>query len=161
MRGGFSHSEIHGSKNIGLFPWLIAAYHVLHRLSVPRHPPDALLWLVRQSLPREETAPPPRTGPNPVPANLSPRKRGAGTESSRKACPCESRGGDPSRRSRMKTLLEQTPSPGRGPVRLGHIINALFTLQSTPARHSPAPRYRTSPNAAPDPPDRRRCRWWR
>ena len=28
-------------------PWLIAAYHVLHRLSAPRHPPDTLMTLDR------------------------------------------------------------------------------------------------------------------
>ena len=37
-----SHSEIHGSRVICTYPWLIAAYHVLHRLREPRHPPDAL-----------------------------------------------------------------------------------------------------------------------
>ena len=35
----FPHSEIHGSTFICNFPWLIAAYHALHRLSMPRHPP--------------------------------------------------------------------------------------------------------------------------
>ena len=40
--GGLPHSEIHGSKLVRSSPWLIAAYHVLHRLSAPRHPPDAL-----------------------------------------------------------------------------------------------------------------------
>jgi hypothetical protein len=44
---GFPHSEIHGSKLVRSSPWLIAAYHVLHRLSAPRHPPDALLSLDR------------------------------------------------------------------------------------------------------------------
>ena len=39
---GFPHSDIHGSKDICSSPWLFAAYHVLHRLSVPRHPPCAL-----------------------------------------------------------------------------------------------------------------------
>ena len=39
---GFSHSEIRGSKLICSSPRLIAAYHVLHRLLVPRHPPYAL-----------------------------------------------------------------------------------------------------------------------
>lgn len=48
--GGFPHSEIHGSKSIGLSPWLIAAYHVLHRLSVPRHPQNALMRLIRTQL---------------------------------------------------------------------------------------------------------------
>jgi hypothetical protein len=41
------HSEIHGSKLVRSSPWLIAAYHVLHRLSAPRHPPDALKSLDR------------------------------------------------------------------------------------------------------------------
>ena len=39
---GFSHSEIPGSRVICTYPRLIAAYHVLHRLREPRHPPDAL-----------------------------------------------------------------------------------------------------------------------
>ena len=39
---GLSHSEISGSKVICTYPKLIAAYHVLHRLREPRHPPDAL-----------------------------------------------------------------------------------------------------------------------
>ncbi len=42
---GFPHSEIHGSKPAHGSPWLIAACHVLHRLSMPRHSPDALKTL--------------------------------------------------------------------------------------------------------------------
>ena len=42
---GFPHSEIHGSRDICSSPWLFAAYHVLLRLSVPRHPPCALSCL--------------------------------------------------------------------------------------------------------------------
>ena len=42
---GFPHSEIRGSKDICSSPRLIAAYHVFHRLLVPRHPPCALLRL--------------------------------------------------------------------------------------------------------------------
>jgi hypothetical protein len=38
----FSHSEIAGSKVVCTSPTLIAAYHVLHRLLEPRHPPYAL-----------------------------------------------------------------------------------------------------------------------
>ena len=41
----FPHSDIHGSRVICTSPWLFAAYHVFHRLSVPRHPPCALLRL--------------------------------------------------------------------------------------------------------------------
>ena len=41
----FPHSEICGSMDICSSPQLIAAYHVFHRLLVPRHPPCALLRL--------------------------------------------------------------------------------------------------------------------
>ena len=41
---GLSHSEIRGSEVICTYPRLIAAYHVLHRLREPRHPPDALTF---------------------------------------------------------------------------------------------------------------------
>ena len=43
------HSEIHGSKGARPSPRLFAACHVLHRLSVPRHPPNALTRLIRSS----------------------------------------------------------------------------------------------------------------
>ena len=39
------HSEIRGSKLIISSPRLIADYHVLHRLLLPRHSPNALLAL--------------------------------------------------------------------------------------------------------------------
>ena len=42
---GLSHSEIRGSRDICSYPRLIAAYHVLHRLREPRHPPCALSYL--------------------------------------------------------------------------------------------------------------------
>ena len=38
-----SHSEIFGLMLVCSYPKLIAAYHVLHRLLVPRHPPYALI----------------------------------------------------------------------------------------------------------------------
>ena len=44
--GGLPHSEIHGSKGARPSPRLFAACHVLHRLSVPRHPPNALRRLI-------------------------------------------------------------------------------------------------------------------
>ena len=47
---GFPHSDISGSMDICSSPKLFAAYHVLHRLSVPRHPPCALnAWPVKKS----------------------------------------------------------------------------------------------------------------
>ena len=43
--GGLPHSEIHGSKLILSSSWLIAEYHVFHRLLLPRHSPNALFAL--------------------------------------------------------------------------------------------------------------------
>ncbi len=43
---GLPHSEILGSKVICTYPKLIAAYHVLHRLREPRHPPSALAYFL-------------------------------------------------------------------------------------------------------------------
>ena len=43
---GLSHSEIAGSQGICSYPTLIAAYHVLHRLREPRHPPCALRYFL-------------------------------------------------------------------------------------------------------------------
>ena len=45
--GGFTHSEIAGSKPAHGSPTLIAACHVLHRLYMPRHSPDALTSRLR------------------------------------------------------------------------------------------------------------------
>ena len=41
----FPHSDICGSMDICSSPQLFAAYHVFHRLLVPRHPPCALFCL--------------------------------------------------------------------------------------------------------------------
>ena len=43
---GFPHSDIHGSMPACGSPWLFAAYRVLLRQSVPRHPPCALICLI-------------------------------------------------------------------------------------------------------------------
>ena len=45
----FPHSEISGSKDICSSPKLFAAYHVFHRLLVPRHPPYALSSMTNRS----------------------------------------------------------------------------------------------------------------
>ncbi len=42
---GFPHSDICGSPDMCSSPQLFAAYHVFHRLLVPRHPPCALIGL--------------------------------------------------------------------------------------------------------------------
>ena len=46
-RAGLPHSGISGSTLVCNSPELIAAYHALHRLLTPRHPPCALSSLVK------------------------------------------------------------------------------------------------------------------
>ena len=50
-RGGLPHSEISGLTPARGSPELIAACHVLHRLSVPRHPPNALIHFLPSRAP--------------------------------------------------------------------------------------------------------------
>ena len=57
LPGGLPHSEIPGSKGARASPGLFAACHVLHRLSAPRHSPDALGSLA----PLQQRAPKPGT----------------------------------------------------------------------------------------------------
>ena len=45
---GFPHSDISGSSDICSSPKLFAAYHVFHRLLVPRHPPYALISITKR-----------------------------------------------------------------------------------------------------------------
>jgi hypothetical protein len=52
---GFPHSGISGSTPTCGSPKLIAAYRALPRLSVPRHPPCALIRLTGYALPPEGT----------------------------------------------------------------------------------------------------------
>src|SRR5689334_8207409 len=54
---GLPHSDIFGSKSARNSPKLFAACHVLHRLSVPRHPPNALKTLDRRCSVQEQTCP--------------------------------------------------------------------------------------------------------
>ena len=49
-REGLPHSDISGSKPVCGSPKLFAAYHVLHRLLAPRHPPYALSSLTIRNL---------------------------------------------------------------------------------------------------------------
>ncbi len=53
---GFPHSDIPGSEPVCGSPRLFAAYHVLHRLSAPRHPPCTLSSLTKlECLTRDES----------------------------------------------------------------------------------------------------------
>ena len=48
---GFPHSDISGSLGMCPSPKLFAAYHVFHRLLVPRHPPYALISITNSPSP--------------------------------------------------------------------------------------------------------------
>src|SRR5215469_6251563 len=144
LAGGLPHSEIPGSPIARIFPGLFAACHVLHRLSVPRHPPDALVsrLIIAPPSPAMHTTAAHRAKP--------PRAKPQGPT---RAFPVQS--GE--RRSRMKTLLsdisrskpcllhpnrQSSASPtGRetllpGPVRLGH-ITTLSSPFNQPRRNRP------------------------
>ena len=73
----FSHSEICGSMLACSYPQLIAAYHVLHRLLMPRHSPCALPFLNPNSEePRSTCTPPPCSHllPGPLHRDVEPIK---------------------------------------------------------------------------------------
>jgi hypothetical protein len=134
LAGGLPHSEIPGSPIARIFPGLFAACHVLHRLSVPRHPPDALVS-------RLITA-------SPSPA--MPHHRRAQGQAPTAAQVCSRR----TRRSRMKTLLSDKPRAMHCrhkacPPRSHH--NSLLTLQSTAPRSPAAVSRQSSPNVAHTP----------
>ena len=57
ISGGLPHSDIFGSKFARNSPKLFAACHVLHRLSAPRHPPNALKTLDRRHSVQGQAAP--------------------------------------------------------------------------------------------------------
>ena len=64
LKGGFPHSDIRGSKLVRSSPRLNAAYHVLHRLSTPRHPPNALKTLDTHDHPNHAQRQIPKQYPN-------------------------------------------------------------------------------------------------
>ena len=108
--GGFPHSEISGSKCARHSPELIATCYVLHRLSTPRHPPDALLHLnVKLS----------RTDPRPRPPTIPP-------------LPCE--------RRKPAYLREPCDAPAKPrPTRHAFKIQDLFTMSKQPPRGNRGP----------------------
>ena len=113
-RGGLPHSEIPGSTIARISPGLFAACHVLHRLSVPRHPPDALTL---------------RLSATPNGKDPGPRKQVPGTRI-RTAAAANS----PLRRH-LRHPHSETMRFRRGGYRLGHTTR-FFTIvhqQSSPA----------------------------
>ena len=133
IEGGFPHSEILGSKLVRSSPRLIAAYHVLHRLSAPRHPPNALMTLDhshgrcpphKQQIIDRKTFLFSRNTLNPHAVTRSRRNA-----SKKHAC-----------RTYPNTRASHRPSV---PVRLGHDnlrIYSLFTMTKIDNAHEQAPR---------------------
>jgi hypothetical protein len=89
LREGLPHSEIPGSPIARISPGLFAACHVLHRLSVPRHPPDALCFALDHRI------------------------------ASRRCRTTAAHRAKPRRRPRMKTLLSDTPGASAARATLG------------------------------------------
>ena len=118
VRGGLPHSEVPGSPIARISPGLFAACHVLHRLSVPRHPPDALVSRLITASP--SPAMPTTAAHRAKPHALPPPQREPTVS--------------------MKTLLSDPPAASlarpAGPPRSHH--NSLCTLQSTPPRRPAA-----------------------
>jgi hypothetical protein len=128
LAGGLPHSEIPGSPIARISPGLFAACHVLHRLSVPRHPPDALTSRLITGIPRHnhgsattvrprDAAPPPRTGPK-----LHPREGGdpyatASHEDTSRIGPAQAC----LRRRQAKLRFAKRGALRPEPIRLGHI----------------------------------------
>ena len=107
LAGGLPHSEIPGSTIARISPGLFAACRVLHRLSVPRHPPDAL---VSRSITRDAR---PADDPRITPHGARPpeNRRAQG-----QAPPSLDRGATPPAAARMKTLLRTAPRTGSHPT---------------------------------------------
>ena len=130
VEGGFPHSEIHGSKPVRGSPWLIAAYHVLHRLSAPRHPPDTL-----KTLDRSHYRCPSRPRPKALPA----RHRRSGTVGDGAIKTYASEPVRDGRRSRLPIVMPRVP-PGPTAARL-------TTPRGEPRKHGVESTRRFGPHA--------------
>ena len=142
--GGLPHSDIHGSTPARGSPWLFAACHVLHRLLVPRHPPNALLLLNR----------PPCTG------TIHAKYAGA-TETRPTAKPCSAHPDAPSRMHPSSNAPEHCRNPALSTLPTPRGMNgATRPDQTEPDRDGqapavfPAPRNRAGPGKPPSCPAR-------
>ena len=149
LAGGLPHSEIPGSPIARISPGLFAACHSLHRLSVPRHPPDALLFALDHRIAvTGDAAPPPRTGPSPMPAPAQAGGGGLYEDTSlghirRKLCSAPPRQAKPRFAARAGQAL-LAPRP----VRLGHITTLSSPFNQRPAAIARGGVKQASPNVA-------------
>jgi hypothetical protein len=116
LRGGLPHSEIPGSKPARGSPRLNAACHVLHRLSTPRHPPNALRSLACHPAPAARPAVPVGT------ARTRDRARDA------RAYPCQTRTADAPWPRRSRPVMPNAPAFTSSP--LHHVIERSRTAAS-------------------------------
>jgi hypothetical protein len=140
VQGGLPHSETPGSPIARISPGLFAACHVLPRLSVPRHPPDALLLrLIAFHAARAQ-------GQNPVPAS-------AGTEPRRRPGPITTQAAshEDTSSDRLTAGAGCCHSDTRcaGPVRLGHMTTPSLPFNQHNAAADPQRDPLSSPNAGP------------
>ena len=115
-RGGLPHSDIHGSTPARGSPWLFAACHVLLRLLVPRHPPNALLSLNNTQAPHRER---PKPGTPPI----------------RNPPPCT----ETIHRHRPISNPGSPINPPREPARHSKMLAQHTTQSASPARHGTRP----------------------
>ena len=131
--GGLPHSEIRGSTGAHASARLIAVCHVLHRLSTPRHPPDALHSLARSSTKPDRHPPSPKEDEN---ATTAPRAEASSIP--------------PVRRHRTPEPAAPfgTPCPSDRRRRPRHVENPLHDVQRPTEPHarpgSPFPSRRTN-----------------
>ena len=161
VRGGLPHSEIPGSPIARISPGLFAACCVLHRLSVPRHPPDALLFARSQDIARQARPcgrprlrhPGTRRAQGQAPTvhpTTGPPQKGAPAEPHRTRPPpgpAFHEDTSPDGVSPPPPLAPQTHGdpwpraqsrvrPASAAIRLGHIHQFVSPRQSTPPRNS-------------------------
>jgi hypothetical protein len=169
---GLPHSEIHGSTIARISPWLFAACYVLHRLLVPRHPPNALLRLISH-FPSRTLRPEDRT------AQLFKSPDGLGSHHGTSSRRSPGQPGHP-RNSPSDTQRVQKPASAvakssrlslRTDLRLQSVGHTLFTCQTTAlgpygpkaslrSSHKESPACFTDPNR-PVRPAPRLEGWWR
>ena len=150
LEGGLPHSDIRGSKLVRSSPRLFAAYHVLHRLRVPRHPPNALKTLDRShySMPAHPPAPRRSEGPERRMERPNPHPR-ANRDAGLRPAPRPPQHADPERAWKDQLSHETCPSaaavkpqpvlrhaPRQGRAR----TNLLFTMSPNRRRRAFAPR---------------------
>ena len=151
-RGGLPHSEIPGSPIARISPGLVAACHVLHRLSVPRHPPDALLSARSRDVgcgrhrPRHTSRTTAAHRGKPQFAGPAPINRGSPDQ------PCLPAAAASSMKTLPRTAPQAGSPPHRGAVRLGHIHKFASPVQSAPPR-TPGARRGTTPARFTKPPE--------